>query len=582
MNVAGAVQQAKRMQAERMSWWTEAKFGMFIHWGLYALPGEGEWHMYGSKIPVAEYESLAEQFNPVRFNAREWVRLARQAGMKYIVITAKHHDGFAMYGSQAEPFNIVDATPFQRDPMKELAQACQEEGIRLCFYYSHVIDWHHPHSVHQSANNIWDYKMEEKQFDLYWNELVKPQLRELLTEYGPIGLIWFDTAGGLSKEDSEDIVAHVRRLQPDCLINSRVSHYRGMGDYQSKGDNETPMYGEESQPWETPMTLNETWGYCPKDQVWKTADSLIRKLVNIVSKGGNLLLNVGPSPKGTIPEPAVERLREIGTWTERNAEAIYGTAASPFPYEFDWGAVTAKPGRLFLHVFNDKWPRGHLKLQGMRSRVLKAYLLADPLKRVLPLTHTYHGGTERHTLSVSLPDTAPDQSVSVIVLEVEDVNDLDTGFTVLPSGMLKVDVTSGEVTKADGLGDGTMAARRAAWDIAITEPGTYSLSLISFKRADGALADSYAEGIRLTFAGETIETVPQEDSIIAESPACQHPYKEVHSRLANVFIPVPGTYELTLTSTLIKDRNPRFTEIWQADKVKLRSVMLERADSQQR
>ncbi|WP_244918888.1 hypothetical protein [Paenibacillus dendritiformis] len=167
------------------------------------------------------------------------------------------------------------------------------------------------------------------------------------------------------------------------------------------------------------------------------------------------------------------------------------------------------------------------------------------------------------------------------MLEVEDVNDLDTGFTVLPSGKLKVDVTSGDVTEGDGLGDWTMAARRAAWDIAVTEPGTYALSLISFKRADAWLADSYADGIRLTFAGETIEAVPQEDSIIAESPACQHPYKEVHSRLAEVFIPAPGTYELTLTSRLIKDRNSKFIEIWQADKVKLRSVMLERINSQQ-
>lgn len=215
--------------------------------------------------------------------------------------------------------------------------------------------------------------MEEKQFDRYWNELVKPQIKELLTEYGPVGLIWFDTAGGLSKEASEVIITHLRRIQPDCLINSRVSQYRGMGDYQSKSDNETPMYGEESRPWEMPMTM----GYSPKDQAWKPTDSLIRMLANIVSKGGNLLLNVGPSPKGTIPEPAVERLREIGAWTERNAEAIYGTTASPFPYEFDWGTLTAKPGRLFLHVFNDKWLRGQLKLQGMRSRVIKAYLLAD-------------------------------------------------------------------------------------------------------------------------------------------------------------------------------------------------------------
>ncbi|GAC42591.1 alpha-L-fucosidase [Paenibacillus popilliae ATCC 14706] len=424
--------------------------------------------------------------------------------------------------------------------------------------------------------------MEEKQFDMYWNELVKPQIKELLTEYGPVGLIWFDTAGGLSKEASEGIVAHVRRLQPDCLINSRVSHVQGMGDYQSKGDNETPMYGEESRPWEMPMTMNGTWGYSPKDQAWKPIDSLIRMLANIVSKGGNLLLNVGPSPKGTIPEPAVERLREIGAWTERNAEAIYGTSASPFPYEFDWGTMTAKPGRLFLHVFNDKWPRGQLKLQGMRSRVIKAYLLADPLKRELPLTHTYHGGTERQTLSISLPVTAPDRAVSVIVLEIEDVNDLDTGFTVLPSGMLKIDVTSGEVTTAEALGDETSAARRAVWDIAVAEPGTYALSLISFKRVDAALSDSYVDGIRLTFAGEAIETVPQEDSVVSESPACEHPYKEVHSRLAEVFIPAPGIYELTLTFSLIQERNPNFIEIGQADKVKLRSVMLERLDSQQR
>ncbi|GIP35010.1 alpha-L-fucosidase [Paenibacillus sp. J2TS4] len=568
-------------QEQRMKWWTEAKFGMFVHWGLYAIPGQGEWHMYGEKIPVKEYEKLAGQFNPVQFGAREWVRIAKEAGMKYIVITAKHHDGFAMYPSAVEPFNIVDASPFKRDPMKELAEACREEGIRLCFYYSHVIDWHHPHSVHNAANNTWDYKMEEKQFTKYWNGLAKPQIKELLTEYGPIGLLWFDTAGGLSREDSEDMVAHVRSLQPDCLINSRVSHFKGMGDYQSKGDNETPMYGEDTRPWETPMTLNQTWGFSLKDQVWKTTESLVRKLVNIVSKGGNLLLNVGPSPEGTIPGESVKRLRELGEWTGRNAEAIYESSASPYPYDFDWGAVTAKPGRLYMHVYNNKWPaEGRLILGGVRNKVSKAYMLADPDKQALETEQSFDEGLKLHTLAIGLPAHAPDQHVSVIVLELEGENDIDNGFTMLPCGRLKVDVTSGRITESHGIAEAKEAAlaREAEWKVTIPQPGTYRLMLVSFKRADATLEEEFRGGVKLAFAGRWIAGLPQEDQIITDSPACQHPYTEVHSVLGEVELAEPGSYSLTLKSALIKDRNPPFTEIWQADKVKLRSVMLVRVD----
>ncbi|SHE11528.1 Alpha-L-fucosidase [Chlamydia abortus] len=566
-------------QAQRMKWWTEAKFGMFVHWGLYAIPGQGEWQMYSEKIPVKEYEKLAGQFNPVRFDAREWVRIAKEAGMKYIVITAKHHDGFAMYSSSVEPFNIVDATPFKRDPMKELAEACREEGIRLCFYYSHVIDWHHPHSVHNAANNTWDYRMEEKDFPIYWNSLAKPQIRELLTQYGPVGLLWFDTAGGLSKEDSEDMVAHVRSLQPECLVNSRVSHFKGMGDYQSKGDNETPMYGEDERPWETPMTLNRTWGFSPKDQVWKTTESLVRKLVHIVSKGGNLLLNVGPSPEGTIPGESVERLKELGEWTGRNAEAIYAASASPFPYEFDWGAITAKPGKLYLHIHNDKWPKtGKLVLRGVRNRVSHAYLLADPGKRALETEQTFDDGLQLHTLAIGLPAQAPDSYVSVVVLELEGENDIDSEFTVLPSGSLKVDIPSGRLTEGHEIAgiEGGGPVRKAEWSVMVPQPGTYRLSLVSFRRTDAVLEEGFKAGVELVMNDRPFVGIPKEDRIITDSPACQHPYSEVHSIMGEVEIPRPGHYSLTLKSALIKERHSKFTEIWQADPVKLRSVMLVR------
>ncbi|WP_229106616.1 alpha-L-fucosidase [Paenibacillus sp. 1001270B_150601_E10] len=580
LNEEGQVKQDE----ERMKWWTDAKFGMFIHWGLYAMPGKGEWHMFGAKIPVEEYEKLADQFNPAAFDAKKWVQIAKQTGMNYIVITAKHHDGFAMYDSKTEPFNIVQATPYKRDPMKELAEACKAEGIKLCFYYSHVIDWHHPHSVHNAANNTWDYNMEEKHFPTYWNELVKPQIKELLTEYGDIGLIWFDTAGGLSYEDSLDMVNHVRSLQPSCLMNSRVSHFKGLGDYQSKGDNETPMYGEDTRPWETPMTMNETWGFSPRDQRWKSTDSLIRKLVNIVSKGGNMLLNVGPSPEGNIPPQSVERLQELGEWTMRNAEAIYGTKASPFPYEVNWGAITMKEGRLFLHVHNEHWPQGEFQVNGIASKIKRVYLLADAEQQPLVFTQTISDTVSQQAiLRLNLPEQPIDRSVSVIVLEMEDSVEVDARMALLPSNELKVDITAGEVTEGHSLGEeyqGTEGiekreeVRATEWELHLDEAGIYEVQIYSFMRHDVNFSEAYGEGIRLTLAGQTLQIVPRADIEVSDSPACQHPYTEIISMLGEVQVKEPGTYPMMLVSSLIKGRNPKFTEIWQADKVKLRAVKL--------
>ena len=341
---------------------------MFIHWGLYAIPagiwkgepveGIGEWIMFRARIPRREYEALAERFNPTRFDARAWVRLALDAGMRYLVITAKHHDGFALYRSPCCSYNIVDATPFAHDPLAELAEACREAGLKLGFYYSQDQDWHDP----DGSRNDWDFVEEEKDFAAYLERKVKPQVRELLTQYGPVGLIWFDTPYTISREHSIELRDFVHRLQPDCLVSGRIGN--DVGDYGSLGDNQIPA-GRVRADYETPATLNDTWGFKSTDHNWKSTETLILLLIDLASKGVNYLLNVGPTAEGVIPEPSAERLRAIGAWMRTNGEAIYGTAGSPFPYEHDGLRMTVKPGRLFLHLLQ---PAATLVIHGAAHR----------------------------------------------------------------------------------------------------------------------------------------------------------------------------------------------------------------------
>src|SRR5216684_4289458 len=372
-------QPAAASQDAKMKWFREAKFGLFIHWGLYCIPagewkgqpiaGIGEWIMNRAKIPVGEYEQLARQFNPVNFNADEWVRIAKDAGMKYITITAKHHDGFAMYGSKVSKYNIVDATPFHRDPLKELSVACQKAGIKLCFYYSQTQDWHEP----DGNGNTWDWPDESKKnFTRYLEDKVKPQVRELLTNYGPIGLIWFDTPRVITPEQSRELADLVHQIQPDCIVSGRVGH--GVGDYDSAGDNQISV-GVVKRDWETPVTMNDTWGFKKDDHNWKSTAVLIKQLTRTASRGGNYLLNVGPTADGLIPQPSVERMAQVGAWLRVNSEAINGANPSPFPYELPWGLITTKPGKVYLHVFD--WPQKELVLYGLKSKVRKASLLAN-------------------------------------------------------------------------------------------------------------------------------------------------------------------------------------------------------------
>jgi alpha-L-fucosidase len=409
---AEATQRAEARTDPRLDWWRDAKFGLFIHWGLYALPagiwkgqkipGIGEWIMKRAQIPVAEYEQLANQFNPVEFDADAWVRLAKTAGQRYIVITSKHHDGFCMYGSQVTDYNIVDATPFARDPIAELAEACQRHGLKLGLYYSQTQDWHHPNG----DGNEWDFIEEEKDFDDYVETYVKPQVRELLTRYGPICLIWFDTPKRMTEAQSRSLLTLVHELQPDCLVSGRIGNQ--MGDYTSARDNRIPPVAVDTD-FETPATINDTWGFKGYDHTWKSIGDMVRKLVDIASKGGDYLLNVGPTAGGSIPKASVGRLLGMGAWLDVNGESVYGTRPGPIQ-GLDWCRSTLKPGKLYLHVFD--WPEGGvLRLPDDGRQFTRAYLLGDPDQASLALRR------EDGALTISVPDDPIDSMDTVVVLE---------------------------------------------------------------------------------------------------------------------------------------------------------------------
>ena len=382
----------------RLEWFREAKYGLFIHWGLYALPagewngkrspGLGEWVMLRSAVPVTEYEKLASRFNPVKFDADAWVKLAKDAGMKYIVITSKHHDGFAMFRSSASRYNIVDATPFKRDILKELADACARGGIRLGFYYSQSQDWHE----RNGAGNEWDFGPDDKKdYDQYLRSKAEPQVKELLTNYGKVALIWFDTPRMMTGDRAQRFANIVRSTQPDTLIDGRLGTE---GDYRSTGDNVIPS-DVSGEAWEVPATLNHTWGFRKDDTDWKSPGQIAFKLVDIVSKGGNYLLNVGPTAEGVIPQASQDVLRTVGRWLQVNSEAVYGAGPTPFGdemgepsakgakdvrgdllvYQQTQWRVTTKPGKLYITFFDE--PRAPFAVPAMKNAITRAYRLAD-------------------------------------------------------------------------------------------------------------------------------------------------------------------------------------------------------------
>ncbi|WP_316823835.1 alpha-L-fucosidase [Pedobacter miscanthi] len=337
-------------QSNKMQWWQDGKFGLFLHWGLYSIgewngkPEKGNEHfMFYEKIPLATYAKIGQELSFKNYNADFWVKNAKEAGMKYVVITAKHHDGFAMFNSPGNDFNIVKKTAFAKDPMVDLAKACKKYGLKLCFYYSLGRDWESPdaywaHPGSKSGND-WDFPDTlKKDNNRYIENKVKPQLKELLTQYGPVGIIWFDTPEGTTKVQSEDLRKFILNLQPNCIINSRIGN--NMGDY---GVAEQKIEsGKVLKPWESCITMSGKWGYSKFDKNWKSPELLVRNLVEIVCKGGNLLLNVGPTNLGDLPEQSVSNLQEIGKWMKVNGEAIYGTVPFTTVNEYAVSATDAK------------------------------------------------------------------------------------------------------------------------------------------------------------------------------------------------------------------------------------------------
>ncbi len=414
----------------RMGWWREARFGLFIHWGLYAIPaGEwqgntdhGEWIMHTAQIPLEEYERFRLQFNPVKFDADQWVRLAKEAGMKYIVITSKHHDGFCLFDSKYTDYDIM-STPFQRDVLKELAQACAQHGLKMCWYHS-IMDWHHPDYL---PRRPWEKRPAEGADFARFRQYLHNQVTELLTNYGPIGVMWFDGEweDTWRHEYGVELYNLCRRLQPELIVNNRVDVGReGMAGLTREGEfvgdfgtpeQEVPATGLPGVDWETCMTMNRHWGYNKHDHDWKSATELIQTLADIASKGGNFLLNVGPTAEGEFPQPCVEPLKAVGAWMKVNGQAIYGTQASPFP-ALPWGRCTQRPlsakrTRLFLHVF--QWPdNGRLVVPGILNRARGAFLLVAPNKP-LKVVRKEDG------LVIHVPPKAPDSANSVVALDVD-------------------------------------------------------------------------------------------------------------------------------------------------------------------
>jgi alpha-L-fucosidase len=428
---------------ERMKWWREARFGMFIHWGDYAqLAGMyqghevgrgGEWIMNRAKIPVAEYQQFAKKFNPVKYDADAWVKLAKEAGMKYIVITAKHHDGFAMFKSNASKWNIADATPYGKDVLKPLAAACKKYGIKLGFYYSQAQDWNNPggaaarkvsaegwpnpdsakiDAYTQEHTGHWDPAQTSSTMAEYIDKVAVPQVKELLTNYGDVAVIWWDTPTNMTDEFAQKL-NDLLKLQPNIITNDRLKRPNFAGDYKTP-EQKIPNLSElDGKDWETCMTMNGTWGYKSYDHKWKSPETLIHNLIDIASKGGNYLLNVGPNAEGEFPQESIAALKKMGEWMKVNGEAIYATKASPLP-ALSWGRCTLKPGgkntTLYLSVFN--WPTdGKLVVPGLKNEIVSANLLVGG---VALKTEASNDGT-----TINVPANATDNIATVIKVEVK-------------------------------------------------------------------------------------------------------------------------------------------------------------------
>jgi alpha-L-fucosidase len=487
--------ETEAMKSGKAKLFDESNYAMFIHWGLYShlggkwndrtYYGIGEWIMHPrmAGIPLDEYRKIAEEFNPDEFDGMAIAQLAKDAGMKYIVITSKHHEGFAMFDSEAHPFNIVDATPFARDPMKELSAACRELGLGFGFYYSHNQDWTAPGATGGPEVNP---DGSEASFEAYFYQKCIPQVKEICTNYGDIDFIWFDTPGGMKKELVVELAELVRELQPNAMLCSRIGH--GMGDYASKGDMEVPPRNIEGL-WETVDTHNDSWSYAWYDNNFKSPKEILNRLISTVARGGTYMLNVGPDKKGNIQEISQMYLREAGKWIKKYPQVIYYAGSSPWGHALPWGDVTTNGKSLFLSVFD--WPGdGKLYVPGFGSKIIAAELLDG--SRATGISYEQVNGWT----VLNLPAQPADFPVSVIELKLESEAEkasVNSTMALLPNIETEFLVEFAEISGAEKESIKWMEkfgewkhvnqvskweeGGNAEWIVEVFEPGYYYLDL---------------------------------------------------------------------------------------------------------
>lgn len=426
-------------RTERMKWWTDARFGMFIHWGLYALPARHEWVKQHERMTNEDYQKYFEEFNPDLYNPDEWAKMAKKAGMKYVVLTAKHHDGFCLFESKYTDYNAIN-TPYGKDIIKEYVDAFRKEGLRVGFYYS-LIDWHHPHftidRVHpQRTTSKEEYdRMNSGRNMAIYREYMKNQVRELLTNYGKIDIIWLDYSypgefgKGRDEWGSVELLKMVRELQPGILVNDRLDlkDYRDGWDFTTPEQFKVQSWPEidgENIPWETCQTFSGSWGYYRDEHTWKDNKQLLVLLIESVSKGGNVLLNIGPTGRGVIDYRAEAALDKMGEWMKYNSRSIYNCTQAPPEFEApEHSIITYNPetNRLYIHLID--YPITNYRLPGMRGKVKYAQFLHDASELLITAPYGHHRQGDIATeddLNLRLPVNKPNIEIPVIELIMHD------------------------------------------------------------------------------------------------------------------------------------------------------------------
>ncbi|WP_438348466.1 alpha-L-fucosidase [Paenibacillus sp. FA6] len=556
-------------QNRRMEWWRHARLGLFIHWGPYAQTA-GEWKgkeiqatysehiMLRARIPIAEYEEMARGFDPSAFDAVKWVRTAKRAGMKYIIFTAKHHDGYALYDSKVSDYSSVKHNSFGRDPLRELAEACHTEGMVLGIYYSHAMDWHDP----DSQGNTWDYPEnigaydevetwiqdsdKRTRFERYLHSKSIPQVRELMTNYGKVGLMWFDCGGKLTQEQGEQFLEAVHALQPDCLVNSRVWK-APLGDYFNTSDNQL-VTRTLRRDWESIITLNDSWGYKKSDHNWKSSVAIIRQIIDVVSKNGNLAINIGPMATGEWDPVSESILLEIGSWLDTNGDSIYGAGAGPTARPF-WGRCTLKGNTLYLHVFDR--PAGcKLIVPGLKTSVQRVYAL-DGGKEMAFLQ------VSEQDLEVELPDlmdsgdssnakplviavvcagTVEGNSVRLLHSEEHTLHELGVFESEVSGPSLRYDTGKRD---RDNLLDWTEKEDAAVWNVRTLEPAKFRVC-IEYRSEEGTNGGGGTFLIKA--AGQTLQAEVQ-------STGGSHGFQLFH--VGELHFPAAGEYKILLQAERI-------------------------------